>query len=168
MYFRKIYVVGLENIPKKEPIILCGNHSNQFIDAFMVLAFTNRKVCFTMANSSFTKPIVGQCAKLIETIPVMRQEDFKIKGIGKLAFINQTEIKGLNSRFRSQTSDTNFETWFIVVNKEIYSIKEIVDETSIILCSESLGTKAIPNFNLSSYYDYEVRILELLNSFSQK
>jgi glycerol-3-phosphate O-acyltransferase/dihydroxyacetone phosphate acyltransferase len=93
IYFRKIYVVGEDNIPYDGPVIICGNHSNQFIDPMMILKYSKRKVNFTMAASSYNKPTIGTCAKLINVIPVNRPEDYKKKGIGKAYFINSSEIK---------------------------------------------------------------------------
>ena len=93
IYFRKIYVMGEDNIPTDGPVIICGNHSNQFIDPMMILKYSKRKVNFTMAASSYNKPTIGICAKLINVIPVTRPEDFKRKGMGKAFFINNMEIK---------------------------------------------------------------------------
>jgi len=93
IYFRKIYVMGVDNIPDDGPVIICGNHSNQFIDPMMILKYSKRKVNFTMAASSYNKPTIGTCAKLINVIPVTRPEDFKKKGNGKAFFLNSLEIK---------------------------------------------------------------------------
>lgn len=32
VFFKKIKVIGTENIPHDETVIFCGNHANQFID----------------------------------------------------------------------------------------------------------------------------------------
>ncbi len=93
IYFRKLYVIGEDNIPLEGPVILCGNHSNQFIDPMMILKFSKRKVNFTMAASSFNKRTIGTCAKLINVIPVNRPEDFRKKASGKIKFINSKELK---------------------------------------------------------------------------
>lgn len=93
IYFRKIYVIGEDNIPNEGPVIICGNHSNQFIDPMMILKYSKRRVNFTMAASSYKKPTIGTCAKLINVIPVNRPEDFKKKGIGKAIILSDNEIK---------------------------------------------------------------------------
>jgi len=93
IYFRKVYVIGEDNIPNQGPVILCGNHSNQFIDPMMILKFSKRKVNFTMAATSFNKRIIGTCAKLLNVIPVNRPEDFKKKATGKVKFLNSKELK---------------------------------------------------------------------------
>ena len=48
-YFRKISVIGLENIPLSGPTIICCNHANQFMDAMLVLALCPRPLSFCMA-----------------------------------------------------------------------------------------------------------------------
>lgn len=83
LYFKSIYVIGIENIPQDCPVIICGNHSNQFIDAFMLLSYCQRALSFTMASGSFTKRLIGEFAKSIGAIPIYRPEDLKIKGKGK-------------------------------------------------------------------------------------
>lgn len=32
VFFKEIKVIGIENIPKDETVIFCGNHANQYID----------------------------------------------------------------------------------------------------------------------------------------
>jgi glycerol-3-phosphate O-acyltransferase/dihydroxyacetone phosphate acyltransferase len=93
IYFKKIYVVGIENIPETGPLIICGNHSNQFIDPMMILTYCNRKINFTMAATSFNKPVVGSLARLLNVIPVYRAEDYKIIGKGKVKFITRFELE---------------------------------------------------------------------------
>lgn len=93
IYFRKVYVIGEDNIPNDGPVILCGNHSNQFIDPMMILKYSKRKVNFTMAATSFDKRIIGTCAKLLNVIPVNRPEDFKIKATGKVKFLSSKELQ---------------------------------------------------------------------------
>lgn len=84
IYFKTIYVIGQENIPKDGPLIICGNHSNQFIDPMMIMNYCDREISFTMAASSFNKRVVGTFAKMLNVIPVNRPEDYKMKGSGKV------------------------------------------------------------------------------------
>lgn len=96
VYFRKVYVIGSENIPDDGPVIICGNHSNQFIDPMMILKYSKRKINFTMAASSFNKKVIGTLAKLLNVIPVNRPEDYKIKGTGTVLFLSSKELKVKN------------------------------------------------------------------------
>ena len=73
-------------------MIICGNHANQFIDPMMIMSNLNRKVSFTMAASSYSKPVIGQVAKALKVIPVHRPEDHKKKSTGKITFESEKEI----------------------------------------------------------------------------
>ena len=59
----------------------------------MILGNVDRKISFTMAASSYNKKVIGDCAKMLNVIPVMRPEDNKIKGKGKIKFVNSKEIE---------------------------------------------------------------------------
>jgi glycerol-3-phosphate O-acyltransferase / dihydroxyacetone phosphate acyltransferase len=129
-YFRKVFLVGLDNIPHDGPLIICGNHSNQFIDAIMVLAHVNRQISFTMAASSFSKKIIGFFAKLIKTIPVKRPEDAKIRGQGTVSLINLSTIKGVNTDFINESKDLQ-SGWSIMLDQKILTVINIIDKNTI-------------------------------------
>jgi 1-acyl-sn-glycerol-3-phosphate acyltransferase len=59
----------------------------------MIMSNVNRNVSFTMAASSYSKPVIGQLAKLLKVIPVHRPEDHKKKSAGKLVFESSKELK---------------------------------------------------------------------------
>ena len=48
-FFESITVLGLHNIPKKGPVIFCGNHNNQFVDGSIAFFTSNRDVQFMVA-----------------------------------------------------------------------------------------------------------------------
>jgi hypothetical protein len=37
-FFRDITVLGTHNVPKKGPVIFCGNHNNQFCDGTLLFS----------------------------------------------------------------------------------------------------------------------------------
>jgi glycerol-3-phosphate O-acyltransferase/dihydroxyacetone phosphate acyltransferase len=92
IYFKTIYVIGQENIPKDGPLIICGNHSNQFIDPMMIMNYCEREISFTMAASSFNKKVIGTIAKMLNVIPVYRAEDYKLKSSIKLTYIKEENL----------------------------------------------------------------------------
>jgi len=51
VFFQDIQVVGKENTPKTGALILCGNHSNQFIDPSLIISNLNRPVSYIIAAS---------------------------------------------------------------------------------------------------------------------
>ena len=139
-YFRKISVIGIENVPKSGPTILCCNHANQFMDAMLVLARCPRPLSFCMAASSYSFPIVGYLAKKINVIPVYRPDDSKILGIGFIKMISNNEINGINTKFISQIKNNpNFNLGIgalLIDNKHRVIVDKVVSEDKIIIKSE--------------------------------
>ena len=90
IFFSSIEVLGRENIPSHGPIIFCGNHMNQFVDGAVALTTCPHKINFLIAESSFSKPVVGQFARAIGAMPVYRPIDNVSLGKGKIRFEGQT------------------------------------------------------------------------------
>jgi glycerol-3-phosphate O-acyltransferase/dihydroxyacetone phosphate acyltransferase len=134
LYFRRVNFVGVENIPNDGPLIICGNHANQFIDPIMIASNSNRNISFTMAASSFTKPIIGSVAKGIKAIPVKRPEDSKVKG-GKVR-IERNDlnfyVKGRN--FLEETKKLS-PGWQIILGTKILKVDKVIDDETIQLCN---------------------------------
>lgn len=99
MYFRKIHIVGHENIPLNGPVIFCCNHANQFIDAFLMGKVVDQELSFTMAFSSFLKPVIGSLARCVNAIPVKRPQDVRVKGSGKIKFLKDFTVTGNKTCF---------------------------------------------------------------------
>lgn len=75
-FFGDVDVVGLDNIPATGPVILVGNHKNQFVDAMMVVAVVrSRKVSFLVAEKSMHRRFIGDGARMMGSIPVIRPQD---------------------------------------------------------------------------------------------
>ena len=131
-YFRNIHVSGLEHVPLNGPTILCCNHSNQFMDAMLLIAQCPRPLSFCFAASSFNKPIVGYLAKKINVIPVYRAEDYKVQGKGKIIMTSDTEVQGINTKFISEIlNNKNFKLGIhslLVQKKYKLYVEEIIDE----------------------------------------
>ena len=140
-YFRKISVIGLENIPLSGPTIICCNHANQFMDAMLVLALCPRPLSFCMAASSYSFPIVGYLAKKINVIPVYRPDDSKILGVGFIKMKSNFEIIGINTKFISQIKNNNNFTLgisaLLIDNKHRVIVEKIESEDKIIIKSNN-------------------------------
>lgn len=132
IYFRKIHIVGSENVPSEEcPIIFCANHSNQFVDALLIGSIIDKELSYTIANSSFTKPVIGNLAKMVKAIPVKRAEDFKIKGKGEIISLKETKLIGNNCNFIEIFEKIgNFEI-ILDCSKIILNVKNVIDDNMI-------------------------------------
>ena len=134
-YFRNIHVDRVENMPLTGPTILCCNHSNQFIDAMLLISHCPRPLSFCFAASSFNKPIVGYLAKKINVIPVNRAEDLKTGGKGKVMMISDTDIKGFGTKFISEIKKIkNFKLGvhsLLIMKKYKLIVEKVLDEENI-------------------------------------
>ena len=134
-YFRNIHVDRVENMPLEGPTILCCNHSNQFMDAMILISQCPRPLSFCFAASSFNKPIVGYLAKKINVIPVNRPDDFKVKGKGKVIMTSDTDIKGFGTKFITEIKNNkNFKLGLhslLVMKKYKLMVEKVLDEENI-------------------------------------
>ena len=131
-YFRNIHVSGIQNMPMEGPTILCCNHSNQFMDAMLIISQCPRPLSFCFAASSFNKPIVGYLAKKINVIPVYRAEDSKINGKGEIIMTSDTDIQGFGTKFISQVKNNkNFKLGIhslLIQKKYKLMVEKVIDE----------------------------------------
>jgi len=74
-YFKRIIVVGQENIPKNEAVMFVSNHQNALMDSLLI-ATTNKRYCFYLARASvFKNPIVKRILHSVNMIPIYRIRD---------------------------------------------------------------------------------------------
>ena len=96
LYFRikfKPTVIGKENIPKKGPIILCGNHKHVH-DQYNVMIVTPRLVHY-MAKDEYFKGPHAWFYKLGQCIPVDRTIHDEIAKSKALEVLNRGEALGI-------------------------------------------------------------------------
>ena len=71
-FFREIQVLGKHNIPKRGPVIFCGNHQNQMMDGSILFANATRDVRFMVAAKSMRRPVYKTFFEGGKSIPVER------------------------------------------------------------------------------------------------
>lgn len=84
MFFKEITIIGKENLPKEGPVVLCGTHNSQYVDAMMMVLASSRPVNFLVAEKSTRHSILKYFVKLMHVVPVTRAIDKKIKCKGRL------------------------------------------------------------------------------------
>eukprot|EP01060_Flectonema_neradi_P006073 TRINITY_DN14057_c0_g1_i1.p1 TRINITY_DN14057_c0_g1~~TRINITY_DN14057_c0_g1_i1.p1 ORF type:complete len:637 (+),score=74.35 TRINITY_DN14057_c0_g1_i1:82-1992(+) len=104
IFYREVDVIGEENIPPDRPIIFCGNHQNQFVDALMLYTSAPRTVGFIIAAKSMKRQIVGSFARFCEAIPVVRPQDEARRGSGKIITVTTTKVTGQATKFKSEVA----------------------------------------------------------------
>lgn len=74
-YFKKINLVGIENIPKKRAILFVSNHQNALIDPLLIGATTPRELNFLTRADIFDKPLVKALLSSVNMLPIYRMGD---------------------------------------------------------------------------------------------
>ncbi len=75
VYFRRVEVDGLENVPPKSPVIFVLNHPNALVDPAFLLCLAPRHVSFLAKAPLFTMPVLGFLVRALEALPVYRRQD---------------------------------------------------------------------------------------------
>ncbi|MBA3570478.1 MAG: 1-acyl-sn-glycerol-3-phosphate acyltransferase [Pyrinomonadaceae bacterium] len=75
VYFRRVEVDGLENVPRKSPVIFVLNHPNALVDPAFLLCLAPRRVSFLAKAPLFRMPVLGFLVRAIEALPVYRRQD---------------------------------------------------------------------------------------------
>mmetsp|Transcript_13221 Transcript_13221/g.22429 ORF Transcript_13221/g.22429 Transcript_13221/m.22429 type:complete len:108 (+) Transcript_13221:416-739(+) len=98
-FFRDVIILGEHNVPKKGPVIFCGNHNNQFVDGIILLTNATRDVRFMVAATSMRRPLIGSLFRMGKSIPVERAQDLAFLGKGKLKFDDNLNVIGEGTKF---------------------------------------------------------------------
>lgn len=75
VYFRRVEVDGLENVPRKSPVIFVLNHPNALVDPAFLLCLAPRRVSFLAKAPLFKTPVLGFLVRALEALPVYRRQD---------------------------------------------------------------------------------------------
>jgi glycerol-3-phosphate O-acyltransferase / dihydroxyacetone phosphate acyltransferase len=75
VFYRRIEVVGLENIPQEGATIFFGNHPNSLLDPALITAFGERKLHFMAKDTLFSKPLLSLLLAQMGAVPVRRRQD---------------------------------------------------------------------------------------------
>ena len=74
MYFRRVRIEGIENVPKDKPLLVTPNHQNAFLDALLVGAYIPITLHILTRADIFnwwSKPLLG----LLNMMPIYRIRD---------------------------------------------------------------------------------------------
>jgi glycerol-3-phosphate O-acyltransferase / dihydroxyacetone phosphate acyltransferase len=75
IFFRRIEVAGIENVPEDGPVIFVVNHPNSLVDPLLLLCFAPRRVSFLAKAPLFDMFLVGWVVRSFGSIPVHRRQD---------------------------------------------------------------------------------------------
>ena len=75
LFYKRVDVVGIENVPREGGLIVAANHHNSVVDAMLLVAFIPRHLR-TLANAPlFRHPLVGPFLRLLGALPVHRRQE---------------------------------------------------------------------------------------------
>lgn len=74
-YYRKIEIVGLENVPRDKPVLFLPNHQNALIDVLLLVTDCNRKPYFLTRSDIFGIPFLNAIFDFFRMIPIYRIRD---------------------------------------------------------------------------------------------
>ena len=75
-FFRRIEVVGLENVPACGAVIFAGNHPNALIDGLLLISLADRSPIHFLGNAKLWRfPILSGLLELLGAIPVLHREE---------------------------------------------------------------------------------------------
>ena len=74
-YYSRVEINGVENIPRKQPVIFAPNHQNALMDALIVLFSAPQDVVFLARADIFRKPWLARRLNSLKILPVFRMRD---------------------------------------------------------------------------------------------
>ena len=75
-FYRRIEVLGLENVPPRGAVIFAGNHPNALIDGLLLISLAERTPIHFLGNAKLWRfPILSRLLEALGAIPVLRREE---------------------------------------------------------------------------------------------
>src|SRR5215831_2261301 len=75
VYFRRIEVVGVQNVSLNQPVIFVLNHPNALVDPVFLLCLAPRRISFVAKAPLFRMPVVGYFVRALDSLPAYRRQD---------------------------------------------------------------------------------------------
>lgn len=75
LYFKKIEVNGLANIPKNVPLIFTSNHQGTLMDGVLLVISSNFNIASLVRADVFKKPLIKWLLQKFMLVPIYRQRD---------------------------------------------------------------------------------------------
>jgi 1-acyl-sn-glycerol-3-phosphate acyltransferase len=75
VFFRRVEVVGLENVPEGGPVIFAGNHPNALVDPAVLVVSTRRVVRFAAKDALFRIPLMNFVLRQMGAVPIARRSE---------------------------------------------------------------------------------------------
>ena len=77
LFYRKINIIGKENIPLDKPLIFAPNHQNALMDPLAMIFSTPKQIVFLARGDIFKGTVLIKILTFLKIMPVYRQHDGK-------------------------------------------------------------------------------------------
>jgi len=75
LFFSKVHIEGIKNIPKDKPVIFAVNHQNTLLDATLVAHLLKKNTYFLVRSDLFKGQFINWIFKVLYLIPISRGKD---------------------------------------------------------------------------------------------
>ena len=75
VFFRRINVVGAENVPRNKAVLLAVNHQNAFVDALVTSVWMRRHTDYLVRADVFSNPLARAFLSSLNMMPIYRPRD---------------------------------------------------------------------------------------------
>lgn len=75
VYYRRVIIDGLSNLPKEGPVIVASNHPNSFLDAILLGCYLPRSLHFIARSDVFNAPWKRWILHNLQMIPIYRLQE---------------------------------------------------------------------------------------------
>ncbi|HPK09706.1 MAG TPA: 1-acyl-sn-glycerol-3-phosphate acyltransferase, partial [Saprospiraceae bacterium] len=75
LYYRRIYISGLENIPTDKPVMIASNHPNGFLEPIIMACIWPRDLSFLVRGDLYDNKFLQPLLKATNEIPIYRFKD---------------------------------------------------------------------------------------------
>ena len=92
-FYRRIEVLGLENVPERGAVIFAGNHPNALIDGLLLIRLVDRSPIHFLGNAKLWGfPILSRLLEALGAIPVLPREEHGPEADNRDAFERVDEV----------------------------------------------------------------------------
>ncbi|MGE0791417.1 MAG: 1-acyl-sn-glycerol-3-phosphate acyltransferase [Sandaracinaceae bacterium] len=98
LFFRRVEVVGLANIPEDGGGIVVSWHPNGMIDPALIFETFPRHIVFGARHGLFKVPILGSILRAVGTVPIFRAQDSAKMDEGARRDANERSLDALADR----------------------------------------------------------------------
>lgn len=77
LFYHKVHIHHIGNVPLTGPVLLVSNHPNSFMDALLIGAYLPRPTHFLARGDAFNNPVLAKVFKAYNMLPVYRISEGK-------------------------------------------------------------------------------------------